>query len=129
MPVSRGPPGARGDLHVRFDIAFPRSLSEEQKEALRLALPPLPRLAELEAVAFHDLDVIVDRAACAVLCKSLRSVYLAALDFGVGVTVFVHEAGRVGLDLRFATRPLRAVFTPNQMAAMDDGSAPVEVVG
>ena len=40
MPVSRGPPGARGDLHVRFDIAFPRSLSEEQKEALRLALPP-----------------------------------------------------------------------------------------
>jgi len=97
--------------------------------ALRLALPPLPRLAELEAVAFHDLDVIVDRAACAVLCKSLRSVYLAALDFGVGVTVFVHEAGRVGLDLRFATRPLRAVFTPNQMAAMDDGSAPVEVVG
>jgi DnaJ family protein B protein 4 len=40
MPVSRGPPGGRGDLHVRFDIAFPRSLSEEQKEALRLALPP-----------------------------------------------------------------------------------------
>lgn len=97
--------------------------------ALRLTLPPLPRLAELEAVAFHDLDVVVDRAACGVLCKSLRSVYLAALDFGVGVTVFVHEAGRVGLDLRFATRPLRAVFTPNQMALMDDGSAPVEVVG
>lgn len=40
MPLSRGPPGARGDLHVRFEIAFPKSLSEEQKDALRRALPP-----------------------------------------------------------------------------------------
>ena len=97
--------------------------------ALRLVLPAPPKLTELEAVAFHDLDVVADRAACAALCGSLRSVYLAALDFGVGVTVLVHEAGRRGLDLRFATRPLRAVFTPNQLGAIDDGSAPVEVVG
>ena len=59
----------------------------------------------------------------------LRSVYLAALDFGVGMHVFVHEAGKRGLDLRFATRPLRAVFTPNQLGVIDDGSAPVVVVG
>lgn len=97
--------------------------------ALRLVLPAPPKLRELEAVAFHDLDVVADRAACAALCASLRSVYLAALDFGVGVTVLVHEAGRRGLDLRFATRPLRAVFTPDQFAEIDDGSAPVEVVG
>lgn len=97
--------------------------------ALRLVLPAPPKLTELEAVAFHDLDVVADRAACAALCASLRSVYLAALDFGVGVTVLVHEAGRRGLDLRFATRPLRAVFTPDQLTEIDDGSAPVEVVG
>ena len=39
MPISRGPPGARGDLHVRFDIVFPRTLTEEQKAVLRRTLP------------------------------------------------------------------------------------------
>ena len=39
IPISRGPPGARGDLHVRFDIAFPRTLTEEQKAVLRKTLP------------------------------------------------------------------------------------------
>lgn len=99
--------------------------------ALRLVLPPLPNLEELEAVAFHDLDLSVDRAACAaLLCGGkLRSVYLAALDFGVGMHVFVHEAGKRGLDLRFATRPLRAVFTPDQLLAMDLDGNGVEVVG
>ena len=70
----------------------------------------------MEAVAFHDLDLVATRAACASLCASLRSVYLASLDFGVGVHVFVHEAGRRGLDLRFATRPLRAVGDPKAMS-------------
>ena len=100
--------------------------------ALRLVLPPMPCLEELEAVAFHDLDLSVDRAACAALLSGggrLRSVYLAALDFGVGMHVFVHEAGRRGLDLRFATRPLRAVFTPDQLPAMDLDGNGVEVVG
>jgi len=98
--------------------------------ALRLVLPCLPQLEELEAVAFHDLDLNVDRVACASLCGGkLRSVYLAALDFGVGMHVFVHEAGKRGLDLRFATRPLRAVFTPDQLPAMDLDGNGVEVVG
>jgi len=39
MPISRGPPGARGDLHVRFDIVFPRTLSDDQKAVLRRTLP------------------------------------------------------------------------------------------
>ena len=72
---------------------------------------------------------MVTRRAAAALCSSLESVYLASLDFGVGVHVFVHEAGRRGLDLRFATRPLRAVFTADQLGEIDDGSAAVEVVG
>ena len=78
------------------------------------------------------MDLSVDRAACAALLGSggkLRSVYLAALDFGVGMHVFVHEAGKRGLDLRFATRPLRAVFTPDQLEAMDFDGNGVEVVG
>ena len=107
--------------------------------ALRLVLPALPNLEELEAVAFHDLDLSVDRAACAAMLPGggggnggggrLRSVYLAALDFGVGMHVFVHEAGKRGLDLRFATRPLRAVFTPDQLPSMDLDGNGVEVVG
>lgn len=38
MPISKQP-GAKGDLHVHFDVQFPRSLSEAQKQALRTALP------------------------------------------------------------------------------------------
>lgn len=38
MPISRSP-GARGDLHVRFDIVFPRTLSDDQKRVLRQTLP------------------------------------------------------------------------------------------
>jgi DnaJ family protein B protein 4 len=37
MPVSRTP-AVRGDLVVKFDVAFPRSLSEEKKRALRATL-------------------------------------------------------------------------------------------
>lgn len=108
--------------------------------ALRLVLPALPFLEELEAVAFHDLDLSVDRAACAAMLPGggpggggtggrLRSVYLAALDFGVGTSLFVHIAGQRGLELMFATRPLRAVFTPDQLPAMDPDGNGVELVG
>ena len=37
MPISRTP-AVRGDLVVKFDVAFPRSLSDEKKRALRAAL-------------------------------------------------------------------------------------------
>lgn len=38
MPISKQP-GSRGDLHVSFDVMFPRQLSAEQKEQLRRILP------------------------------------------------------------------------------------------
>ena len=36
MPVSKG---GKGDLRVRFDPVFPKSLTEEQRTAIRAALP------------------------------------------------------------------------------------------
>ena len=38
MPVSKAP-GTRGDLRIRFDVQFPRALSEQQKAGLRKLLP------------------------------------------------------------------------------------------
>lgn len=38
MPISKAP-GTRGDLYIRFNIQFPSSLSESQKEAVRKAFP------------------------------------------------------------------------------------------
>lgn len=38
MPVSKQP-GRRGNLLIKFDVAFPRSLSSSQKEQLRGLLP------------------------------------------------------------------------------------------
>ncbi|GKA41547.1 DnaJ homolog subfamily B member 4 [Tanacetum coccineum] len=37
MPVSKDP-GFRGDLKVHFEVKFPKTLTSEQKTALRLAL-------------------------------------------------------------------------------------------
>jgi hypothetical protein len=95
--------------------------------ALRLILPPLPALRELEAVAFSDLELhfsadgvtpALARPVAASLARSLASthgsVYCAALTFDVGVQMFVHSCGKAGLDLHFATRPLRALFTADQ---------------
>ncbi len=38
MPQSKVP-GTKGDLRVRFDIIFPRTLSDQQKAGLRQLLP------------------------------------------------------------------------------------------
>lgn len=38
MPISKAP-GTRGDLYIKFNIQFPSSLSDSQKEAIRQALP------------------------------------------------------------------------------------------
>jgi DnaJ family protein B protein 4 len=38
MPVSKSP-GMKGDLRIRFDVEFPRSLTDQQKQALRQILP------------------------------------------------------------------------------------------
>lgn len=105
--------------------------------ALRLILPPLPALRELECVAFGDLEIVMERggapsaadvvaaslaaarrrpgADTATTASTLGSVYLASLNFDVGVMQFVHACGRAGLDLHFATSPLRAVFTADQV--------------
>ena len=34
-----GKPNKRGDLYIKFDIIFPKQLTEEQKEELRNILP------------------------------------------------------------------------------------------
>jgi DnaJ homolog subfamily B member 4 len=39
MPISRSSPGQRGDMYVTVDVVFPKSLTAEQKAALRRALP------------------------------------------------------------------------------------------
>ena len=100
--------------------------------ALRLVLPPLPALRELECVAFGDLEISFERlegaapaqnvVAAALAAPRRRdgglargSIYLASLSFDVGVIQFVHACGRAGLDLQFATSPLRAVFTADQV--------------
>lgn len=38
MPISKSP-RTRGDLRISFDVTFPRSLSDEQKQGLRQLLP------------------------------------------------------------------------------------------
>lgn len=38
MPISKAP-GTRGDLRIHFDIIFPKSLSPQQKAAVRANLP------------------------------------------------------------------------------------------
>ena len=38
MPVSKTP-GTKGDLRIRFDVQFPRALTEQQKAGLRQLLP------------------------------------------------------------------------------------------
>lgn len=38
MPISKAP-GTRGDLRIHFDIIFPKSLSPQQKTAIRANLP------------------------------------------------------------------------------------------
>ncbi|KAK9860385.1 hypothetical protein WJX84_006628, partial [Apatococcus fuscideae] len=38
MPISKSP-GTKGDLRIHFDIAFPKSLSPQQKAAIRANLP------------------------------------------------------------------------------------------
>ena len=38
MPVSKTP-GQKGDLRVRFDVQFPRTLTDQQKAGLRQLLP------------------------------------------------------------------------------------------
>lgn len=40
MPVSKLP-GSKGDLILRFDVAFPRALTEDKKRALRSLLAGL----------------------------------------------------------------------------------------
>lgn len=40
MPISKQP-GRKGDLHVKFDIQFPRRLTAEQKTLVRQALGPV----------------------------------------------------------------------------------------
>ena len=39
MPISKAGGSVKGDLHVRFDIAFPKALSDDQKGILRQTLP------------------------------------------------------------------------------------------
>ncbi|KAK9813599.1 hypothetical protein WJX73_009578 [Symbiochloris irregularis] len=39
MPISKTP-GLKGDLRISFEVQFPKSLSEQQKEGLRQLLPP-----------------------------------------------------------------------------------------
>ena len=39
MPISKTP-GQKGDLRVRFDVQFPRTLTDQQKTGLRQLLPP-----------------------------------------------------------------------------------------
>lgn len=36
MPVSKSP-GAYGDLRVKFEVVFPKALTDAQKEAIRKA--------------------------------------------------------------------------------------------
>jgi DnaJ family protein B protein 4 len=38
MPLSKSP-GSKGDLRIRFDVQFPRALTEQQKAGLRQLLP------------------------------------------------------------------------------------------
>jgi hypothetical protein len=38
MPISKQP-GSRGNLIVKFDVAFPRQLNSSQKEQIRSLLP------------------------------------------------------------------------------------------
>ncbi len=38
MPISKAP-GTKGDLRIHFDIVFPKSLSPQQKTAIRANLP------------------------------------------------------------------------------------------
>ena len=98
--------------------------------ALRLVLPPLPALRELECVAFGDLEISFERGeggggggagppaevvVAGGLAAAAGSVYLASLNFDVGVMQFVHACGRAGMGLQFATSPLRAVFTADQV--------------
>ena len=37
MPISKAP-GTKGDLTIKFDVAFPKSLTDEKKRALRALL-------------------------------------------------------------------------------------------
>lgn len=39
MPLTKSP-GQRGSLRIRFDVQFPRALSDAQRAALRQVLPP-----------------------------------------------------------------------------------------
>ena len=38
MPISKQP-GSKGDLRISFDIVFPKSLSDQQKQTLKQSLP------------------------------------------------------------------------------------------
>ena len=38
MPISKSP-GLKGDLRISFDVQFPKSLTEEQKQGVRQLLP------------------------------------------------------------------------------------------
>ena len=38
MPISKTP-GTKGNLIVKFDVSFPRSLNDSQKQQLRQILP------------------------------------------------------------------------------------------
>ena len=38
MPISKHP-GQKGDLRLRFDVQFPRTLTDSQKAGLRQLLP------------------------------------------------------------------------------------------
>jgi len=38
MPISKQP-GSKGDLRINFDIVFPKSLSDQQKQTLKQSLP------------------------------------------------------------------------------------------
>lgn len=38
MPISKTP-GQKGDLRVRFDVQYPRTLTDSQKAGLRQLLP------------------------------------------------------------------------------------------
>lgn len=38
MPLSKEP-GRKGDLHVKFEVLFPRQLTQQQKQQLRYILP------------------------------------------------------------------------------------------
>lgn len=45
----------RGDLYVRYSIAFPKALSEEQKAAVRTHFPAGTAFEELEAQGHDEL--------------------------------------------------------------------------